>query len=229
MALFLEVIVTSVADALEAQAGGADRLELVTALEQGGLTPSLETVAAVMGAVKLPVRVMLRERASMSLENAGELVRLQEKARQFTQLSVDGLVVGFLRDGVVDEVAMSAVAAAAPGTPITFHRAFDHASRPSDALRILKTLPQVDRVLTHGSSGSFAHRLSAISDLRKAAAPELTVIFAAGLRASDLLNHPETTDGVEIHVGRAARVPQDTAGAVSRERVAALKAVLQPC
>ena len=56
----LEVIVSSVEDALEAEQGGAGRLEVVRSLEVGGLTPSLELVRQICQRVKIPLRVMLR-------------------------------------------------------------------------------------------------------------------------------------------------------------------------
>ena len=57
----LEVIATSADDAVAAEEGGADRLELVTDLARGGMTPSLDVLDGVLAAVKVPVRVMLRE------------------------------------------------------------------------------------------------------------------------------------------------------------------------
>jgi len=72
MARFLEVIVTSIEDAVEAEAGGADRLELVRALEVGGLTPELDLIRTVLQTVKIPVRVMLRETPSMSAGTASD-------------------------------------------------------------------------------------------------------------------------------------------------------------
>ena len=59
--VLLEVIVQSVADAAEAEAGGADRLEVVREIERDGLTPPLDLVRSIIAATSLPLRVMVRE------------------------------------------------------------------------------------------------------------------------------------------------------------------------
>ena len=125
MANFLEVIVTSVPDAIEAEAGGADRLELVRALEVGGLTPDIDLVKAVLAAVPIPVRVMLRESPLMSLGDASEMRHLQANAEAFAKLPINGLVTGFIKGDSVDIKAMIDVLAPAPECNVTFHRAFD--------------------------------------------------------------------------------------------------------
>jgi len=223
MGSFLEVIVTSAADAVEAEAGGADRLELVAALEQGGLTPDFKTVENVFNAVTIPVRVMLRGNASMSIKDLSEFDRLKEDARRLKEWPIDGLVAGFLHGHVIDEYTMAELATSASGIPITFHRAFDDAYPVSDALKVLKRLPQVDRILTHGSASSWPDRLASALQLQKMAGSKLKIIFAAGLQVTRLVEKAVGTDDLEIHVGRAARVPPDVTGHVSRNKVASLK------
>src|ERR1051326_4745406 len=67
----LEVIVCCVADAVEAQKGGASRLEVVRDLDRGGLTPSIQLVQAIKDAVDLPLRVMVRESDGYRTRNDG--------------------------------------------------------------------------------------------------------------------------------------------------------------
>ena len=126
----LEVIVTSLNEAIEAELGGADRLELVCSLESGGLTPPLRLVREVVERVSIPVRVMLRENASMSIGGPAELNTLQCKARTLAELPIDGLVFGFLKDGALDLTATKELLAEAPRCQATFHRAFDHLRDP---------------------------------------------------------------------------------------------------
>ena len=91
----LEVIVSSVEDALEAERGGAGRLEIVRNLELGGLTPSFETVQEICQRVALPVRVMLRCSES-HIPGPDEVEVLTRQAEELPALGVDGLVLGFL-------------------------------------------------------------------------------------------------------------------------------------
>ena len=95
----LEVIVCSVADAIEAARGGAGRLEIVRDLQQGGFTPSLKLVDEIKQACELPVRVMLRESPGYRTNGPDEVGRLCRAAEPFAALDVDGFVLGFLNDG----------------------------------------------------------------------------------------------------------------------------------
>jgi len=98
----LEVIACSVADAVEAEKGGAGRLEIVRDLARGGLTPPIELVVGIRQKVELPLRVMLRESDGYETSSADEIDRLCAAAVQFASLGVDGFVLGFLKDGQVD-------------------------------------------------------------------------------------------------------------------------------
>jgi copper homeostasis protein len=220
------VIVTSLDEAIEAELGGADRLELVCSLESGGLTPSLALVPDVVQRVSIPVRVMLRENASMSIEDPGELNTLQCRARTLADLPIDGLVLGFINDGVLDLTATKELLSVAPKCRATFHRAFDHLRDPLHALHELKQLPQIDRILTSGGEGSWLERKTRLLEWQRAAAPQIKIIVAAGLFAANLAETSEDCSEFEVHVGRAARIPQITSGLVSRSQVASLKRLL---
>jgi copper homeostasis protein len=220
------VIVTSLDEAIEAELGGADRLELVSSLESGGLSPPLELVQSVVERVSLPVRVMLRENASMSIGSQAEINALQTSTRALAQLPIDGLVLGFINHDVVDVTATKKVLAMAPNCRATFHRAFDNLRQPLRALQELKQLPQIDRVLTGGGEGSWAERKARLLEWRRAAAPRIKIILAAGLCASSLAENSKGLSEIEVHVGRAARTPQLTSGNVNRSQVAALKRLL---
>src|SRR2546422_10888383 len=97
----LEVIACSVADAVEAEKGGASRLEVISHFERGGLTPPLDLVRDILVAVHLPVRVMLRESEPFAVTDQVEIERLCAAARALAALPIDGLVLGFLRDGEI--------------------------------------------------------------------------------------------------------------------------------
>jgi copper homeostasis protein len=220
------VIVTSLGEAIEAELGGADRLELTRSLEMSGLTPPLSLVQSVLERVSIPVRVMLRENASMSIGGQAEIDALQTSSGALAHLPIDGLVLGFIKAGVLDLTATKEVLAAAPNCRATFHRAFDNLRQPLRALQELKQLPQIDRVLTSGGEGSWAERKARLLAWRSAAAPQIKIILAAGLCASSLAKNSKDLSDIEVHVGRAARIPQVTSGSVNRSQVAALKRLL---
>ncbi|ARF56925.1 copper homeostasis protein CutC [Streptomyces gilvosporeus] len=149
----LEVIALGPNDAMAAQAGGADRLELVADMAADGLTPSLTTFTQVREAVDIPVRVMLRAADGFA---AGDVAALCTQAAALRAAGAEEFVLGFLTpDGRPDLTAVRAVAAAIDGCRWTFHRALDHAA-DRDALRKeLAGLPgdvRPDTYLTAGSA-----------------------------------------------------------------------------
>jgi copper homeostasis protein len=221
--VLLEVIAQTVEDACEAEQGGAGRIELVRELHRGGLTPSVVLIEAVVKAVRIPVRVILRPSEAFTVGDADEPGRLHAAARAAYALGAAGFVVGFLRGGAPDVPAVQEVLGTLPG-PATFHRAFDEADRPLEAVAALAVEARVDRVLTSGGAGGWDARLARLRSLRDAAPPHLTILPGGGLHGGRLRSLAE--DGFsEAHVGRAARIPPDHDGRVSASRVAALVAL----
>jgi len=221
----LEVIVTSIEEAIEAEAGGADRLELVRALELGGLTPEFELVREILATVSIPVRVMVRDNSSMSIAGQSELAKLAADARAFSRLRIHGLVLGWVQNRQVDIVALQTVLAAA-GCRATYHRAIEHVRDALAAIRTLKQFPQIDRILTSGGPGPWPERKQRLLEWQRAASPEITILVRAGISQSALAGVLEEPELLEFHVGRAARIPHHNSGAVSRLQVAQLKSVL---
>lgn len=223
----LEVIAVSVSDAIEARKGGANRLEVVRDLELGGLTPSVELVSAIKREVDLPLRVMLRESVGYQTDSEAEIDGLCAAAEQFARLGVDGFVIGFLRAQEIDIELTGRVLASAPELKATFHHAFEDAYDKFEAVREIKRLSQVDRILSSGGREELQQRRERLAAYALCAAPELTVIAGGGIdsEAISLLNR--TTTIREFHVGRAARSGFRVDGAVEAELVRRLVQVIE--
>lgn len=222
----LEVIACSVADAVAAERGGADRIELIAHFDVGGLTPPLWLVEQTLAAVRIPVRVMLRAQAGFGVADGAELEMLCATAEALGRLPVDGLVLGFVREGEIDLPTMRAALAQAPHLRATFHRAFEVLPDPLAAIRILKTLPQIDHILTSGGERPWEEKAGDLARQARAAGPEIALLLGGGLTADALPLIRERTPIREFHVGRAARVPATIDGTVQAERVASLKHLL---
>ena len=218
----LEVITCSLADAIEAQRGGALRLEIVRDLERGGLTPSIELVREIKAAVDLPLRVMVRESDGFGTKDEMEIDRLCAAASEFSSLSIDGLVLGFLKRGAIDLELTSRVLGCAPGLNATFHHAFEDADDQLQAVNQLKSLAQVDRILSSGGWGELEERRGRLAAYEQAAAPEIKIIAGGGIDRNAIEVFRRTTTIREFHVGRAARQGFDVAGPVQAELVSEL-------
>jgi copper homeostasis protein len=221
--LLLEVIACSVEDAIEAARGGADRLEVARAMDQQGLTPPVSLVRDIAREVRLPLRIMVRETDDFLCDRPGELDRLCERAREFSALGVDGLVLGFARDGALDAAALAVVLDAVPGTRVTFHRAFDATADPLETIARLRRFPQVDHVLTGGGSDDWPHRCGRLTTLAAHAHPGITILPGGGVDAAAIDVIARTAALTEVHVGSAARVPAVPTGPVSADAVRELR------
>ncbi|WP_333752280.1 copper homeostasis protein CutC, partial [Streptomyces sp. IBSBF 2394] len=147
----LEVIALDVEDAVAAQAGGADRLELVTDMAADGLTPSAATVAAIRAAVDIDVRVMLRLADGFA---AGDVERLTRVADEMREAGATQFVLGFLdAEGDVDLGAVERIAEVLDGCRWTFHRAIDRAANRDALRKQLADFPGLDTYLTAGAAG----------------------------------------------------------------------------
>src|ERR1041384_3128314 len=225
----LEVIVCCVADAVEAQKGGASRLEVVRELDRGGLTPSIQLVQAIKDAVDLPLRVMVREsdgygtrNDNFGVRNEAEVERLCVATREFAKLRVDGLVLGFLKNDQIDLDLTARVLACAPEIHATFHHAFENASDQQQAVLEIKKLPQVDRILSHGGSGDLHERAQRLDCYVQIAAPEITIIAGGNIDLDATALLKRTTSVREFHVGRAAREGFQVNGGVRADLVRSL-------
>ncbi|MEU9730796.1 copper homeostasis protein CutC [Streptomyces sp. NPDC048002] len=221
----LEVIALDAEDAVAAQAGGADRLELVTDMAADGLTPPLGTVAAIRAAVDIPVRVMLRLTDGFA---AGDVDRLVRVAGELRSTGASEFVLGFLdTDGAVDLDAVERLTAVLEGCRWTFHRAVDSAA-DRDALRkALDGLPGLDTYLTAGSAAGVDEGLPVLlAEAARGGEPgyEQQILVGGGLR----LEHVPylRSAGIDaFHIGGAAR-PRGWGEPLSQAAVAEWRRVL---
>jgi copper homeostasis protein len=151
----LEVITLDVRDAVAAEQGGADRIEVVADMAADGLTPEAATVAAIAKECALPQMVMLRQGpgpgSGFTVSPAG-LDDLKKRVRELADAGAAGFVFGFLTaEGTVDLDATRALIGAVAPLPWTFHRAVDNAADIQAAWRAVRLLPNLATVLTSGA------------------------------------------------------------------------------
>ncbi len=221
----LEVICQTEDDARQAEEGGGHRIELVRGISRGGFTPSRGVIEAVLRATRLPVRVMIREDENHEVTDEARIASLAESARQAKELGASGVVVGLRRGGKPD-CAHTARVLAAAGLPATFHHAFEELDDALAAIGSLKTIPGIDRILSHGGPGGWEAKAARLEQRRRAALPEITLLAGGGVDESVIRLLRERTGIVEFHAGRAARAGGDAEAAVSAAQVKRLAGAL---
>lgn len=185
MSKILEVCVDSLASARAAAEGGADRLELCSALAVGGLSPYPELLRQIKQVCRLPVRCLMRPRAGDFLYTREEIDLLCDQMETLRKAGADGFVVGALTpEGTLDLPAMERLLAACGGLPVTLHRCIDVARDLEEVYSAAAQLG-IDTVLTSGGAAACldgAEQLERLLALRDANhGPE--VLIGAGVNA----------------------------------------------
>jgi len=204
--VILEVAANSVASALAAQAGGAGRVELCTALELGGLTPSHAQIALARERLRIPLFVLVRTRAGDFRYSDLECETMQRDIEACVALGCDGVVLGVLdAEGKIDMPRCRALIAAAGNMGVTFHRAFDLSRDPAQALEDIVALG-CERILTSGAQASAPDGAARIRELVVQAAGRLTVMPGAGITAQNIAALA-ATGAHEFHASAKRQLP----------------------
>lgn len=207
----LEVCVEDIAGIDAAVKGGADRLELCTALAVGGLTPPLSLIKAA-AAAPLPVHLLARPSAGGFVYSAAEQALIAEDVRTAAEAELDGVVIGLQRDdrqldaeGLAGLIAHARALGAARGRPLslTLHRAFDLCPDLPAALETAVELG-FDRILTSGGEPKVIDGCAMLQRLCAHAADRIIILAASGINPATL---PAVllTGATEVHAScRAA-------------------------
>ena len=189
----LEVCVDSLASARAAIAGGAQRLELCSALAVGGLTPYGELLKQIRAESDINIRCLMRPRAGDFLYTEEEILLMAAQISNLRELGADGFVIGCLNaEGDLDEKAMKPLLKAAEGTGLTLHRCIDVSRDPCRTYLDAKALG-LDTVLTSGAAGNCLVGLETIGKL---------------LELRDTHNGPEVLVGAGVNARVIAAVQE---------------------
>lgn len=212
-AVALEIAVQDVAGAVVARDGGADRIELCTALgATGGLTASTGLTAAVC-AVGIDVHALIRTRPGGFVYSDEELDVLAADVVAAVRLGARGVVIGaLLPDGALDiertrvlvDAARAAEQEAQRPIDVTFHRALDVAADPVAALTALGAIG-VDRVLTSGGAARAGDGLDVLAAL--VAADTGVQVMAGGGVTADSIPAIVATGVDAVHLSAKTVVP----------------------
>lgn len=205
--LKLEIAANSVASALAAQAGGADRVELCAALELGGVTPSYAQIALTRERLTIPLYVLIRPRGGNFRYNDEETETMLRDIECCVALGCDGVVIGVLdTDGAIDASRCQALIFAAKKLSVTFHRAIDVSRDPLLALEEIIALG-CERVLSSGGATSAIEGAAVLKQMVERAAGRIQIMPGAGVRADNVQALRAATGATEFHASAKQVLP----------------------
>ena len=244
--ILLEICTASLDDAIAAQAGGAERIELNSSLLQGGLTPSLGTLIETRQRLTIPIMCMVRPRGGGFCYTEHELTVMERDVELAVAHGADGVVFGVLTaDGEIDLPRNRRLLARMGTAQPVFHRAFDVTPDPFLALEQLIDLG-VTRVMTSGQEENVYNGSALIRQLIEHAAGRIEILPGGGINAFNLNDILQRTGASQVHLpvsrtladlstaarphvffGGALRPPEDQFDTTARDGVAAIKALLR--
>lgn len=197
--VLVEVCCGSVQDGLEAEKGGADRIELNSSLFFGGLTPSIGTVIEAKRRLKIPVIAMVRPRGGGFNYTDSEYATMLQDAELFIKFGADGIVTGILNeDGTIDKERNARLVEIAGDREAVFHRAFDVVPDPFQAIDILVELG-FKRILTTGQNDNVDYGINLLRELISYADDRIEILVG-GVNKFNANNIIQKTGCREIHM-----------------------------
>ncbi len=209
----LEVCVADPQSLVAAIEGGAERIELCSALELGGLTP-LPGMLALAAASGVPAYALVRPRSGDFVFDTHDVDAMLRDIDAVRRAGLAGVVVGASRpDGTLDVPVLRRLLDHAAGLGSTLHRAFDLVPDFAEATEAAVSLG-VERILTSGGAATALAGLDNIAIAHAAARGRTAIMAGGGLRPDNIapLLAAGTVD--EIHSSCAGPELASAAGAV---------------
>ncbi|MEI7596891.1 MAG: copper homeostasis protein CutC [Bacteroidota bacterium] len=202
----LEVCAASIESAINAQKAGAVRIELCSALSEGGLTPSFGLIKQARELLKIDINVLIRPRAGDFFYSAAEFEVIKQDIIFAKNAGANGIVIGLLLpSGKVDVKRMKELVKLAKPLPITFHRAFDMCDNFGEALEDLISLGCV-RILTSGGGVSAINTINQLKFLVKKADERIIIMPGAGITDENIAIIAKETKATEFHASGKTKV-----------------------
>jgi copper homeostasis protein len=213
--MILEVCCGNFESAIAAFEGGADRIELCSALQLGGLSPSPFLCGQLADLSDIPVYVMIRPRDGDFFYSYEEVSVMLQEIAVMKDAGASGIVSGAVNEhGLIDEEITKALLEASRPLPFTFHRAFDTLKDPLHALDFLKFIG-CERVLTSGGSADAWSGRENIAEYVKSSSGKISIMAGAGINEKNARELINFTGVREIHFS----------GKVKRENISSVAIV----
>lgn len=216
----LEIIIQNHRDALEAEQLGATRLEFVSAMSEGGLTPSYGAMKKVFDTVSIPVFTMIRPHGHHYFYDQYDYEIMVEDIRKVLSFGSHRIVFGALnKDGKINEEMLKRMINIFPNLEITFHRAFDEARDQIEAYETLAKYDQVKWILTSGGKNTCYEGKKSLRKLVKLSKEKSgpQILPGSGLNEENIKEIHEFVQADQYHFGSAVRIDRSFAKGFNEE------------
>ncbi|CEJ74290.1 copper homeostasis protein [[Clostridium] sordellii] len=221
----LEIIGMSVEDAIAIEKCGADRIELVSALTEGGLTPSFGLIESVVNKVKIPVNVMIRHHAKSFVYSDEDINIMIKDIEKVKEIGANGVVFGMLDEkNNIREEQLITLLEAAKGLDVTYHRAIDETD-VIDSIKILSKYEYITNVLTSAGKGNIENNIEKIKEMKKNAG-SINILLGGGLNFENIDRIKNLTNNKDFHFGTAIRVDKNPFGEIDETKLRKLVEII---
>lgn len=214
----LEIICMSVEDAKAVEECGADRIELVSALTEGGLTPSYAMIENVVKSVDIPVNVMIRPHANSFVYSKDDLDVMIKDIEIAKRLGVNGVVLGVLdNENNINEDHLKLLLEKCDGLDVIFHKAIEETNLV-ESMNILNKYKKITTVLTAGGKGEIDNNIDTINDI-KSNSGNIDILLGGGLNFDNIKRIKKSTNNSSYHFGTAVRVENSPFGKIDKDKL----------
>ncbi len=196
----IEICANSAQSCVEAEQGGACRVELCAGIPEGGTTPSYGEIRMTQELTsQIDVNIIIRPRGGDFLYAPAEVQSMLYDIEMAKELRLHGVVFGCLtKQGDVDVPLVRRLIEASKPLSVTFHRAFDVCREPFTALEQLIDLG-CDRILTSGQQPNAIQGIPLIKELISRAGERIIIMPGCGVREDNISFIEAETGAKEFH------------------------------
>lgn len=216
--MLIEFIAVTVEDAILIEKSGADRIELVSGLTEGGITPSYGLIEKVVNSVKIPVNVMVRPHGQSFCYSEDDFTIMKNDIRIIRSLGANGVVFGMLdKRGDVDFRHLEELLMDVGTMEVTFHRAIDSSNNIMKVAEQLDQYKEITTILTSGGHGDWETRLETLRKMKETC-KKTEILIGSGLTKENIRQVHTQVGTNHYHFGTAIRKDNSILKSVSLEK-----------
>lgn len=215
----IEIIATTLEDVIRIEKFGGNRIELISAFSEGGLTPSYALIEEAVKRVRIPINVMIRPHSKSFTYSQDEIEMMKKDILIAKSLNVNGVVFGVLNEkNEICKKALENLLQVCDGLDVTFHRAIVEVPDQIAAMKILSKYTQITNVLTSGGKGNILDNIDNLKAIKENSR-HINVLVGGGLNFHNINEIKDKVRAAQYHFGTAVRENSSFSGEIDGEKL----------